>query len=173
MTSPDAPSFHRTLRVLVSALMAAPVLFVVVGATILEDGFTDPPWWMLGVVAGEAAVILVLLQLVGLRTVPAIVPGTPEEDARRFSATALQSNVILRFALCESIALVALALSFVAESGGLVVLVLGVALCEALMALFVWPGDKLVASVQGALEREGGVSHLQAALDGPPPTPGA
>lgn len=172
MTPTGAPSFHRTLRVLVTALMAAPVLFLVVGATILQDGFTDPPWWMLGVVTGEAAVVLVLLQVVGLRTVPAIAPGTAEADARRLSATAFQANVILRFALCESVALVALALSFVAETGGMVVLVLGVALCEALMALFVWPGDRLVAAVQGALEREGGVSHLQAALDEPAPAPG-
>lgn len=172
MAPTNVPSFHRTLRILVTALMAAPLLFLVVGATMLQDGVEDPAPWMLGVVAGEALLTVVLLQVLGLRTVPAIAPGTTEEDARRASGAALQSTVILRFALSEAVALVALALSFVAETGGLVVLALGVVLAEVLMALYVWPGDRLVSAVQGALEREGGVSHLQAALEGPPPTPG-
>ena len=144
---------------LMGALVIIPVaVFFVVGS---EEGALDAPATALLVGIPAAGVVVhVLLEAIGYR-VQAIAPGTPEDDARGQAVGRWQASMIQRFALSEAIAIVSLALCFVVEEGGYVLLLLGCATSLALMAVHVLPWSRPVGKVADALERDGARSGLR------------
>ncbi|HSV41513.1 MAG TPA: hypothetical protein VLI04_22305 [Nocardioidaceae bacterium] len=166
MTAPGtpAPASLQTFRTLAWSLMGA---LVVLGAALVfvYDGRLgeEPELWTGAVVVIAAVVLLTLIGAVGYRTA-AIVAGTPEEQARTTSLRAFQTALILRFALCEPIVLIALVLGFVTDQGGFLLYVVGVAVAAPGMYVHVLPSERAVARIQESLEREGGLSYLRQAL---------
>lgn len=167
--SENPATFLHTLRVLCAALMGALVVILVAVSVALGDKATGktPVGWV-AVVIGIGLLWTVLLPVIGYRFTP-IAPGTPAEEAKASVVAQLQSSTILRFALAESVGIVAVAVAFVADEGGFYPLLLGVAMAELLMFWHVWPGDRVLTRAQGELEREGGQSYFQEALESPPP----
>ncbi len=171
MTSSETSvaSMRRSQQVLCASLMSSlVVILMAVAFTLGSAGTGSAPVCAYAVVAAVAVGQTALIGSFGYR-IDAIAPGTPEEDARTASVAALQRTTILRFALAESVALVALALAFVVDEGGLFVLALGVLAAEALMVVHVWPSERVVRRTQEALERDGARSYFREALDSPPP----
>lgn len=147
---------------LMGALVIIPVaVWFVVGS---QEGALDAPATVLlvGIPAAGVAVH-VLLEAIGYRVRP-IAPGTPEDDARAQAVTRWQASMMQRFALSEAIAIVSLALCFVVEQGGYVLLLLGCATSLALMAVHVFPWSRPVGKVAEALERDGARSGLREAF---------
>lgn len=144
---------------LMGALVIIPVaVFFVVGS---EDGALHAPATVLLVGIPVAGVVMhLLLETIGYR-VQAIAPGTPEDAASSQAVARWQASMIQRFALSEAIAIVSLALCFVVEDGGYVLLLLGCATSLALMAVHVFPWSRPVGKVADALERDGARSGLR------------
>ncbi|MCW2784900.1 MAG: hypothetical protein JWP74_1417 [Marmoricola sp.] len=163
-------SFRQALRTLCAALMASLVIILVAIVSILaSDGTGTPPVWAIAVLVAAAVAEVAVIPVIGYRFVP-VVPGTAEDEARRTSASQLQSTTILRFALAEAIALVSIALALTVDAGGIYLAIVGVAVAEVLMFLHVWPNERLISRAQEVLESEGGRSYLREALDSPPPS---
>lgn len=144
---------------LMGALVIIPVaVFFVVGG---EDGALHAPATVLLVAVPAAGVAVhVLLEAIGYRVQP-IAPGTPEDDARSQAVARWQASMVQRFALSEAIAIVSLALCFVVDQGGYVLLLLGCATSLALMAVHVFPWSRPVGRVADALDRDGAHSGLR------------
>lgn len=70
---------------------------------------------------------------------------------------------MLRFALCELIAIASLVLAFALE-GGILTYAIGAVVSLALMAVHVWPWSRPVTKVANALEAAGRTSHLREAF---------
>ena len=117
------------------------------------------------VIVGLGVVAAVVVQLAGYR-IPALRPDLPPEQARSRGLLAFQQSMILRFAISESIAIIAIALLFASKSNTVLPYVLAGAISMALMAYHVWPGDSLTSRVQQKLDRNGGRSDLANALNG-------
>lgn len=167
-----APATVRyTLRFLTAALLGSEIVLLVAvsAATTASGGFKAPPVWAVVLVGALGIAAAVLVPLVGYR-LPAITPGTPEDEARGIVVKAVQSSTILRFALSEAVAVVSVALSFVVGHGGAIVCLIGVAVAIALGVLHVWPSDRVLTRTREALEREDGQSYLDDVLDSPPPS---
>ncbi|HET6154676.1 MAG TPA: hypothetical protein VFE15_17170 [Marmoricola sp.] len=171
--TPSVNTFAQTLRFLTIALMASLLVILAAIAAILAQNGGEPTGsvriWTLLVVLVAAVCLIAALQRFGFRYQP-IAPGTPEADARLSSAVQLQVTTLLRFAIAEAIALVAIVVGFVVSSGGLYPVLLGVAISEVVMFSVMWPRESLISRVQTSLERDGGLSFLREALDSPPPT---
>jgi hypothetical protein len=162
--SPPAPAPLAQLRILAGTLMGALVLLAVVLAPALGlEGY--PPVWVPTALGVLAVVVHLLVEAVGYR-VPGIAAGTPEADAAATGRTAFQTSMILRFALCESVALVAMVAAFVVEPRTGMTYVVGGTLSLLLMAWHVWPSERLVRRVEQQLDRAGGTSRLWNVLTG-------
>lgn len=154
----------QSLRVTCAAVITTPLVILLALVFLLQDSSTgSPPAWALAVPVVQAAVVALVVSTVGYRTV-AIAPGTREEEARRTSLSAFTATTLVRLVLPESVAIVAVALAFVVEEGGLLVYVVGMVLGMVLMIWFGWPGERSITRVQESLEREGARSHLREAL---------
>jgi hypothetical protein len=163
-STPTATSPLTSLRITVTAIVGAPVFMLLAVYFVLGDTLEDPvPTTWLLVVVVVAAASAVLTALVGYRT-RAIAPGTDAEEARKVSREAFSSGTFLRVALTEAVAIISLALAFVAPEGGIFVFMLGAVLAIGLIALHAWPSDRVIARVQQSLERDGGTSHLREAI---------
>jgi hypothetical protein len=73
---------------------------------------------------------------------------------------------MLRFALCEAVALVALVGTFALEPQTGMTYLVGATFALALLAWHVWPGERTTRRVEEQLDREGGRSGLADALSG-------
>ncbi|MET3961275.1 4-hydroxybenzoate polyprenyltransferase [Marmoricola sp. OAE513] len=173
MADPTPSTFLQTLRVLCVALMSSLVVILVAVTFILtsEQGSDPAPPWTFAVLAAVALAATAAISQLGYRFRP-IAPGTPEDEARRSSVTQMQTTTLLRFAFAESVAMVGIALAFVAEDGGIVLVLIGVAVAELLLFRHIWPSDRIITKVTEALEAEGGRSYLREALDSPAPPRG-
>lgn len=74
--------------------------------------------------------------------------------------------MILRFALAESVAIVSIALTFAVTLTSVLIYLLGAAISLTLMAVHVWPSDRIIERVEQNLDREGGRSLLATAMSG-------
>jgi hypothetical protein len=160
-----------TLRMLASSMIGAVVLiglamwFVLSGN---EDPFAVPESWALLVVLAEGAAVLVLVTVAGYNA-PAVPPG-----AERTSYVArFQASMMLRLALGESTALIALALAFVVPEGGYLLFLLGALLSLVTMGIHGYPWEYPVERYRARLERDGGTSYLREDLGLPPKLGGA
>jgi membrane protein YdbS with pleckstrin-like domain len=162
--SPPATAPIAQVRVLAGTLMAALVVFAVVFGPVLGYGGYPPVW--VPVALGVLAVLVhVTVEAAGYR-VPAVAPGTPEDDAAVIGRTAFQTSMILRFALCESVAIVALVAAFVVEPHTAMTYLVGGTLSLLLMSWHVWPSERLVRRVEQQLDRDGGRSRLHDVMTG-------
>lgn len=161
--APVTPPIKST-RILVGTLASALVMFGIVLFTVLPSGDYPPIWvpWALG---GLALLSHLLSRTVGfnLRPVPA---GTLPTEAMATALAAFQASLILRFALSEAVAILALVLSFVVPPQTWMTYLTGGVLALILLAVNVWPSTAVVSKVQRRLDREGGQSFLGDALLG-------
>lgn len=156
-----------SLRVLVGALLTAPVFIVVAMAFVLaptEGALDATPLLVVPLVIGVAA--FAVCEAVGYRT-PAVVPGTPHEQARSQSVNAYRTTTTTRFAISEAVLFICVALGFVVTTGGYLLVVLGAVVAMALVWFECWPRERPVARTQAALERDGAPSYLREALGVP------
>ncbi len=105
---------------------------------------------------------------VGYR-VPAVAAGTPPDVARGAAHAAYQQSMVLRFAVCESGAIIALVLAFALTPQTAMTYLVGAVLSLLLMLWHVWPSRRLVAKVEALLDADGGRSGLQDTLYGTHP----
>ena len=97
----------------------------------------------------------------------------PASDHHATAATAAwRQGQIIRFALCEAIAIFSLAGAFILERGGFLTYLGGAVVSLVLMMLHVWPGARPVGKVADALEANGRRSGLREAF-GHAPAAGA
>jgi hypothetical protein len=170
MAEPTSTTFKFVLRLLCVALMASlMIVLVAVTAILLQRSAARPPIWPFAVVAAVLVLEKVLISRLGYRFEP-IAPGTDEESAKVSSIKQIQRSTIIKFALAEAVALVAIALAFVVNDGGVYVSAAGVVAAEIVIFANLWPREPLIARIQSALERDGGLSYLREALDAPPPS---
>lgn len=146
----------------IGMLVVLGVISYVVLAPDLAD-LTAPPWWLLGgqLVAGLA--LHLLLDAVGYRT-PAVRPGTPPEEAQRAGVAAYTSRTVVRLALCETVALVSLALVFAWGAEEWPGYVTGAAISVVLLVVHVWPWSRPVDRTRASLERDGARVPLREAF---------
>src|SRR5690349_1024422 len=112
-TSPPTPAPLAQLRILAGTLMSALLIMAVVLTPVLGlDGY--PPVWVPVALGVMALVVHLLVQAVGYR-VPAIAPTASPDEAAGTGRAAFQTSMVLRFALSESVAMVALIAAFVVE----------------------------------------------------------
>lgn len=156
---------YRSLRALALALTVAPViigiaLYFVLGT--VEDGMANPPAWVLVAQLVYALIALALAETIGYRTVPA--EAGDAQTVGNASALAYQSAMILRFALCESLAIISIALAFVLIPSTFLIYLYGGLLSLALMLFEVLPSKRSVARTEASLERRGRPSYLREAF---------
>jgi hypothetical protein len=162
----DVPPI-RSLRILVGTLAGSVVIFGIVLYSVHESG-DYPPIWVAWALGGLAATSHLLSRRVGfnLKPVPA---GTPPDEAMAMARVAFQASTVLRFALTEAVAIVALVLSFAVQPASWMTYLIGAVLALVLLAANVWPSAGIIGKTQQQLDREGGQSFLQDALLGVAP----
>lgn len=163
------------MRVLSAALMAAVVLigialaFVVGGSEKNRQGQVvhthAPGLWMYVVILAVGAIAAIVVQVFGYR-IPALSPDLEPAAARTAALQRYQQTMILRFALSESVAIIAIALLFSGHSNTILPYVLAAVVAELLMAYHVWPSRNLIERVQRRLIRNGAQFNLANALNG-------
>lgn len=164
--TPATPAPIAQLRTLAGALISAVVMFGVVAFfTLGSRGY--PPVWVPAGLGALALLVHGAAEAVGYRT-PALSPSDEPEAARAAGRAAYQSAMIVRFALCESVALVALVAAFAVEPMTAKTYLVGGTLSLLLLAWHVWPSERTIRRVQAQLDRAGGHSDLHAALHGHP-----
>ncbi|MBF4160174.1 hypothetical protein [Nocardioides acrostichi] len=161
----------QTLRMLSMTMMSSLVVIGVAMFFVLApaDGESTiaPTAWLLGIVVLGVAVAA-LVGALGYR-LPPIAPGTDPTRAGRESGQRFQAAMMLRIALCDAVAIVALALAFVVSEGGLSLYLLGAVISLGLMVLHVLPGEGPISRSERALERDGATSYLRERLTAAPP----
>jgi hypothetical protein len=169
MTNTSAPGAApiQSLRNLVVILAGGLVTLGIVLYNVIENGDYPPIWvpWALGALA---VVSHLLSQTIGfnLRPVPA---GTLPDEAAAMARVAFQTSSLLRFVLTESVAIIALVLSFVVLPASWMTYLIGAVLALILLGVNVWPSSAVIAKAQQQLDRDGGQSYLRDALYGREP----
>lgn len=160
MTHTDVPDLRPQLfamRVLALAMMGA---LPTIGVTLLF--VIGNPLPVPGLIAGAlvaGGVVVHLLCELALYRLPSIDPGTPPEEAAPLAAERFRVAMITRFAVCESIALVAVTFSF-AFGTGYLVYVVGMLVSLALLGCHVYPWTRPIRRSVAALEMSGAKSWL-------------
>jgi len=138
MTISPAPATPpiRTTRILLGAVAGGLVVFGVVLYGQLPDGGYPPigvPWAL----GGLAVISHLLSRTIGfkLKAVPA---GTPPAEAMKMALATFQTSTILRMALSEAVAIIALILSYIVLPASWMTYLIGGVL--ALILLTVKPG---------------------------------
>ena len=152
---------------MVAALLAAPVIVLVVMWIVLGDTLTDPtPWpFVIGIVILSVIGELVL-RTVGYRTV--VLPrGLTKADAMARSRLSYQAALFRRMTIAELPMIISLALAFLTP-GGYYLVLFGAALTLNLLVVHVWPSERSVDKTIASLELDGTRSHLREALGLPP-----
>lgn len=163
-TTPASPAPLAQLRTLAGALMAGLVMLGVVAFVVL-GGQGYPPSWVAWGLGAAALAAHLATEAVGYR-VPAVPPGSAPEEAAAAGLAAYRASMMLRFALCEAVAIVALAAAFVIEPRTAQTYLVGGTLALLLLWWHTWPSERVVRRVQSGLDRAGGRSHLADALHG-------
>jgi hypothetical protein len=162
--TPTPPAPVTQLRTLVGTLMGGLVLFGVVAfLAVGAEGY--PPTWAAAVLGALAVVAHLTTEAVGYRTA-AVAPGTSPQEAAAAGLAAYRTTLMLRFAICEAVAIVALAATFVLEPQTAMTYLVGGTLSLALLAWHCWPGGRVTRRLEQQLDRDGGRSGLGDALQG-------
>ena len=162
--TPTPPAPLAQMRTLVGAVMGGLVMFGVVAfLAVGADGY--PPTWAAAGLGVIAVMAHVTVESVGYR-VPAVAPGTPPHDAAAAGLAAYRSTLILRFALCEAVAIIALVAMFLLEPQTAMTYLVGGMFALALLAWHAWPSERTTRRIEQGLDRDGGRSGLADALSG-------
>lgn len=158
----------RTVRLIVAAMGVALLVIALAWAFVVP--FDAPP--LLGIVAVAVAgvVAAVLLARLGRQVAP-LPADLPEDRARQRASAVFQSSLLLRAALAEIPAFVAIALSVALRPGSWWTLGLGVAVGLALLAGFAWPTAERIDHLAAQLEAHGTRSHLRETFGVPSRSP--
>lgn len=165
-TSPATPAPIATLRMLAGGLISGVVLFGIVLFVVL-DSTAYPPVWVAAGLGALTVVAHLAAETVGYR-VPALSPAEPAEATRAAGRAAYQSSLLLRFALCEAVAIIAVAAAFAVEPATADTYLVGGTLSLALLLWHVWPSDRTIRRIEAGLDRDGARSDLHATLHGQP-----
>jgi hypothetical protein len=162
-TPASATNQLRTLRIMVGALLAAPLVIVVAMWFVLGDTLTDPtPWPFVIAVVALGLVGELVLRTFGYRTV--VLPrGLSAADTMARSRLSYQAALFRRMSVAELPLLIALALSFVTY-GGFYLVLFGAAMTLNLLVVHVWPSQRSVDRTAASLELGGADSRLREAL---------
>lgn len=159
---PLGGSWVAQLRVLTLTVVGGLVVIGVALAFVLPLDESPPSWFTVAALA--AGVVLHLgLDAFGYRTTP-LDPALPADRATAVAMERYRAGMILRSALCESIAVASVALAFVLPVGGFAVYGVGAGVSVALLGIHVWPGPRPVDRAATALEAHGTPSGLREAL---------
>lgn len=162
--TPATPAPIAQLRTLATALISAVVMFGLVAFFVLgADGY--PPVWVAAALGALAVAAHVAVEAVGYR-VPSLARGADGEEAAAAGLAAYRSSMMVRFALCEAVAIIALAASFVVEPQTAKTYLVGGTLSLLLLLWHVWPSDRGIHRIEAQLDRDGGRSGLADALHG-------
>ena len=165
-TSTSGTNHLRTLRVMVGALIAAPLVIVVATWFVLGHTLTDPtPWPFVIAVVAVGLVGEVVLRTYGYRTV-VLHRGLSREETIARSRLSYQAALFRRMSVAELPLLIALGLSFVTY-GGFYLALFGAAVTLNLLVVHVWPSQRSVDRTAASLELNGANSRLREALDLP------
>ncbi|WP_182378525.1 hypothetical protein [Nocardioides sp. WS12] len=159
---PTATQFAMSTRVLSGTLMGALVFIGLACFFVLPLDETPPLWVPLAQLAAGIATHA-LLEAMGYHTLP-LDPSLTSDDAAAQARAQWQSSMILRFALCESIAILSLALAFVLPEGGFLIYAGGALVALVLMVVHVWPWARPVRKFADTLESAGQASGLREAF---------
>lgn len=162
--SPAPPAPMAQLRALAMALTSGVVMFGVVAFAVL-DSAAYPPVWVAAGLGGIALAAHLAVEAVGYRA-PALAPGLRPEEAADAGVAAYRSSMLLRFALCEAVAIIALVGTFAVEPQTAKTYLVGGTLSLLLLLWHVWPSDRAVRRIEAQLDRDGARSDLAAALRG-------
>lgn len=161
MNSTSGNQRYRQMRTLAVTLISGPVLFAVVVYFLVgmaDGGMDTPPAWVLLLQVAVAVALYFVVEAIGFATDPAG-DGDPQEVASASFLT-YQTAMVLRFALCESLTIISIALAFVVEPNTFLTYALGGLLSVLLMVVEVYPSRRNVSRIQSSLEREGDPSYL-------------
>lgn len=141
-----------SLRILALAFMWSLVMLAIACYFVFSiDPITAPPLPWLAVVVGLAIAVHLLVSTVGYRVFDAAASTDPQA-----AATAFRAAFFLRVALSESVAILALALAFIVESGGYALFLVGAGCSLLLMGWHVWPGERVIERFESNLTARGG-----------------
>jgi hypothetical protein len=163
MASQTTSPFAQTYRILVGALMCAPVIIglvlAFVGSTGDDDWLTGVPDVLFaGLLLVIGAVLFALLPALGYRMEPLGKDAGPRDH--RTAQTRFQSASILRFAFAELPVMLGIALAFI--DGSFLLYVIGAVIGLGLMALHVLPTRQVIERSAEVLEVNGVESGLRA-----------
>lgn len=138
---------------------AIPVLTLVLWFVLGTDGIgAFPKSWPPLVVLAAAVGAYSICELVGFRTPPLEYSNRPAADVQADAWRRFTASTFTRFAVCEAVFLISVALAFVAESFWVVLI--GAVLALPLFFLEVWPGERNQRRFAAALESGGVPSYL-------------
>ena len=154
----------KSLRITIGFLVGGLVVVGVVLYTVLKSGVYPPIWvpWALG---GLAVTSHLLCQSTGFNRKP-VPAGTPPDEAMAMARAAFHTSTMLRFALSEAVAIVAIVLSLAVQPASWMTYLIGGVLTLILIGVNVWPSAGVIDKAQQRLDRDGGQSFLRDALLG-------
>jgi hypothetical protein len=155
-----ATARQRSLITVFGALLGSvPMITLVCWFVLAADGLGDfPAAWSLVAVAVVAGGAYAVSEFAGFRA-PALPPGGDPAAIGQASFQRFVTSSYLRWAVCESVFMVGVALGFAVDSVWPVLL--GAVLALPLLWWEAWPDQRNQARFAAALERGGARSYLQ------------
>jgi len=162
--NPATPAARQSLTTVCAAMAGAiPLLTLVLWFVLATDGIGEfPASWPLLVVLAAAVGAYSICELTGFRTPPLEHSNRSAAEVQADSWRRFFASTFTRFAVCEAVFLISVALSFVAESFWVVLL--GAVLALPLFFWEAWPGERNQRRFAAALESGGIPSYLTGRL---------
>lgn len=167
----SAATMAMSNRVFAGSLMSALVFIGIAMFFVFFHPTELPPYWVFLAQLLAGVAVHGACESIGYQAQP-LATSTTEESAATAATAAWRQGQIIRFALCEAIAIFSLAGAFILERGGFLTYLGGAVVSLVLMMLHVWPGARPVGKVADALEANGRRSGLREAF-GHAPAAGA
>lgn len=138
---------------------AIPLITLTLWFVLAVDGIGDfPPLWAPSVVLLAAALAYAFCELIGFRAAPLEHTGTSPADVEADSWRRFTSSTFVRFAVCEAVFMISIALAFVSDSFWVVLI--GAALALPLFYYEAWPDTRNRQRFAASLEAGGIPSYL-------------
>ncbi|WP_350276950.1 hypothetical protein [Kribbella sp. HUAS MG21] len=162
--SPATPAARQTLTMVCATMAAAiPLITLVLWFVLAVDGIGEfPASWPPLVVLAAAVGAYSICELIGFRTPPLEYSNRPAAEIQADSWRRFTASTFTRFAVCEAVFMISVALAFVAQSFWVVLI--GAVLALPLFFWEAWPGDRNQRRFAAALEARGVPSYLTGRL---------
>jgi hypothetical protein len=163
-TPAATPAARQSLTTVCAAMGGAiPLMTLVLWFVLATDGIGEfPTGWPTLVVLAAAVGAYSICELAGFRTPPLEHSSRSAAEIEADSWRRFTASTFTRFAVCEAVFLISVALSFVAESFWVVLI--GAALALPLFFWEAWPGERNQRRFAAALESGGVPSYLTGRL---------